>query len=162
MEHTLPANWIAWVYLAATVAAIVWLAWHYALAVESTKWTLVRGKIVKAWVEEKWGDGPNYSPRVEYIYKVNGLIYTSFTLRLTGDLWCRRRRARRIADYYDGRDPVNVWYDPNDPERATLKTGGAGWLLAGLIAVSILGPLLAFAVSEAGQRVLAQLRNNLE
>lgn len=162
MDLSLPANWMVWVYLIGTVAAILWLAWHYSLAVESARWPFVQGKIVKAWVEETWDDGPEYSPRVEYIYKVNGLIYTSFTLRLTGDMTCSKRRAQRIVDYYQFKDPVNVWYDPQQPTRATLKPGGAGWLLAGLIIVSILGPVMAFAASAAGRRFLSRIGINVE
>ncbi len=162
MEFSVPSNWMVWFYLIATAVAILWLSWQYALAVESTKWTQVQGKVIKAWVEETNDDGPNYSPRVEYIYKVNGLIYTSFTLRLTGNFTCGKRRAQRIADYYQYKDPVNVWYDPANPERAALKPGGAGRLLAGLIVVSILGPLLAFAASDAGQQFLAQLGIHFE
>lgn len=160
MDFTLPTNYEVWFYAIATLAAIVWLSWQYSLAVESSRWPCVQGKVIKAWVKETWGSEQNYSPQVEYIYKVDGVIYTSFTIRLTGDISCGKRRAERIAAWYDGRDPLSVWYDPSKPERATLKPGGAGWLMAGLLVVSILGPLLAFAATTAGRRFLSQMGIN--
>ena len=159
---SLPARWAVWFYLIGTAAAILWLAWKYALAVESTRWPWVQGKVIKAWVEETNDDGPQYSPRVKYIYKVDGITYDSYNLRITGDIACGKRRAQRIADYYENKGSVYVWYDPQKPARSTLKPGGAGWLMAGLIAVSILGPLLALASTEAGQQFLSRMGIHFE
>jgi hypothetical protein len=162
MSFAIPIDFRVLFYATITVAAIVWLAWHYSLAVESTHWPCVQGKIVKAWVKETWDDGRSYSPRVEYIYKVDGIVYTSFTLRLTGNISCGKRRAERIVSSYPGQSPVDVWYDPKKPTRATLKTGGAAWLLAALIAVGVLGPLLVFAATSEGRQLLSRYGINSE
>jgi hypothetical protein len=155
-------NAAVWFYLAITLVALVWLSWHYALAVASTRWPHVRGEVLRVWVERADDEYPYYSPRVEYAYKVDAILHTSSTIWLSGDKSMRRSRAERIAACYQAGDPVEVWYDPKKPVRATLKPGGAGWLLASIVAVSVVGPLLAVAFSDEGRRILAGIGIQVE
>ena len=48
------------------------------------------------------------------------------------------------------------------PTRGALEPGGAGWLLAGLLTVSAAGPLLAFALSNPGRRMLGEIGIRVE
>ena len=105
---------------------------------------------------------PYYSPRVECAYKVDAILHTSSTIWLSGYKSMRRGRAERIAACYQAGHPVEVWYDPKKPARPTLKPGGAGWLLAGLVAVSVVRPLLAAAFTEEGRRILAEIGIHVE
>ncbi len=150
-------NAAVWFYVLATLGAIVWLSWHYAMAVESTRWPRVEGKILSASVEKVDNEYPYYSPRVNYTYKVDGMLHSSTTIWLTGDNPMRRGRAEKIAASYQVGGPIDVWYDPKKPIRATLKPGGTGWLLAGIVVVSLAGPLLAWAFSENGRRIMAEI-----
>jgi uncharacterized protein involved in copper resistance len=155
-------NAAVWFYLATTLAALVWLSWHYALAVASTRWPHVQGEVLRVLVEKADSEYPYYSPRVEYAYKVDAILHTSSTVWLSGYKSMRRGRAERIAACYQAGHPVEVWYDPKKPARATLKPGGAGWLLAGLVAVSVVGPLLAAAFTNEGRRILAEIGIHVE
>ncbi|HKA01045.1 MAG TPA: DUF3592 domain-containing protein [Candidatus Solibacter sp.] len=155
-------NAAVWFYIVATLGALIWLSWHYALAVASTRWPRVTGKILRAWAERTDSEYAYYSPRVEYAYEVEGTLHRSTTVWLTGDKSMRRGRAERIAATYQAGDPVEVWYDPTKPARATLKPGGAGWLLATIVVVSVAGPLLALAFTETGRRVLGELGIQVE
>jgi Protein of unknown function (DUF3592) len=155
-------NAAVWFYIVVTVAAMVWLSWHYVLAVESTRWPRVRGKVVRSWVERVDFEYAYYSPCVEYTYEVAGVHHRSTTIWLTGFKSMRRRRAERIAATYVAGDPVDVWHDPNRPTRAALKPGGAGWLLAVLAAVSVVGPLLTLAFTDMGRRALADIGIRIE
>ena len=155
-------NAAVWFYLVATLGAIAWLSWHYALAVESTRWPHVQGKVLRAWVERTNDEYSNYSPRVNYTYKVDGMLHSSTTLWLTGDKSMRRGRAEGIAASYRAGDPVEVWYDPKKHTRATLKPGGAGWLMASLMVVSVAGPLLAWVFSEKGRRIMGEMGIHIE
>jgi hypothetical protein len=155
-------NAAVWFYLVVTLGAIVWLSWHYTLAVESTRWPQAQGRVLRAWVERADSEYSYYSPRVEYAYEVDGIVHRSATIWLTGDKSMRRGRAERIAASYQARDSVEVWYDPKKPTRATLKPGGGRWLLASLVAVSVAGPALALAFTEKGQRVLSEIGIHIE
>jgi hypothetical protein len=158
IQFAMPLNLAFWVCAIGTPVALVWLAWHYSLAVASTRWPHVQGRVVKSWVERKWSaDTPTHSPRVEYVYEVNGLRYSSRNMRIAGNISTWKRRAERIAAAYRVGDPVEVWYDPDKHTRATLKPGGAGWILVELIVVSVLGPVLAFVNTPAGRGFLRSL-----
>ena len=93
-----------WFYLVVTLGAIAWLSRHYTLAVESTRWPHVQGKVLRAWVEKADSEYSYYSPRVEYAYRVDGILHRSDTIWLTGDKSLRRGRAERIAASYQAGD----------------------------------------------------------
>src|SRR5215831_12643873 len=99
-------NAAVWFYIAATLVAIIWLSWHYALAVESTRWPRVQGKIRRSWVERVDSEYGYYSPCVEYTYEVNGVPNRSTTIWLTGSKSMRRFRAETIAGSYIVGDTV--------------------------------------------------------
>src|SRR6266702_843130 len=86
-------NAAVWFYLATTLVALVWLSWHYALAVTSTRWPHVRAEVRRVWVERADDEYSYYSPRVEYAYKVDAILHTSSTIWLSGDKSMRRSRA---------------------------------------------------------------------
>jgi len=155
-------NAAVWIYIVVTLAALVWLSWQYTLAVASTRWPRVKGKLLRAWVERTDSEYAYYSPRVSYEYEVGGIIHRSNALWLSGDKSMLRGRAEKFAARYTPGATVDVWYDPAKPIRATLKPGGAGWMLAGIIIVSVAGPLLALAFTDTGRRVLGELGIRVE
>ena len=147
-------NGAVWFYIAVTLAAIIWLGWQYVLASASKRWPRVEGPVIRAWVERVDDEYAYYSPRVEYQYTIDGDAHRSSRLWVTGDKSMRRGRAEAIASEYQAGDAVDVWYDPGKPSRATLRPGGAGRWLVMLVVVSVAGPMIAFAFSEQGRRVL--------
>jgi hypothetical protein len=148
-------NATVWICIGVTLFAIVRLGMRYTLAVASARWAPVPGRVVRSWVEVVHdAESTSYTPRVEYTYRVEGLIYGSTTMQLTGDARMYKRRATRVAAQYQPGEPVQVWHDPKRPERATLKTGGASGMLVGLVVVCVVGPALAVALSDGGRRVL--------
>ena len=78
-------NAAVWIYIVVTLAALVWLSWQYTLAVASTRWPRVKGKLLRAWVERTDSEYAYYSPRVSYEYEVGGIIHRSNALWLSGD-----------------------------------------------------------------------------
>ncbi len=155
-------NAALWFYLAVTVAAIIWLAWHYALAVESRRWPRTKAKVIRAWVERTDSEYAYYSPRVEYTFKVSGVPHRSTTIWLMGDKSMRKGRAELMASGYHPGDEVDVWYDPTKPERSTLMPGRARGVLAALIAVSVIGPLLAVAFTDRGRQFFEAIGIHIE
>jgi hypothetical protein len=142
-------NGAIWFYAIVTVAAIVALSWQLTLSLASAKWPRTEGKILASSVETIDGEYPSYVPRVEYEYVVDGRNYRSRKLRCSFWSSSFKSRARRIAAAYRPGDPVAVWYDPEKPSRAVLQTGGSVGLLAAILAVSVIGPGLAFLFRNA-------------
>ena len=138
-----------WIYAIVTVAAIVVLSWQLTISLASTKWPKAEGKILASSVEVVDGEYTTYEPKIEYQYVVEGRSYRSNQLR--SSFWSSsfKARARRIAEAYRPGDPVAVFYDPTKPSRAVLRPGGAAGLAVALIAVSLMGPGLAFLFRNA-------------
>jgi hypothetical protein len=138
-----------WFYAIVTVAAIVGLSWQITISLASAKWPRVEGKILASSVELVDGEYPSYTPKIEYQYVVDGRSYRSKKLRV--GFWSSsfQGRARRIAAAYRPGDGVTVFYDPAKPSRAVLQPGGAGGLAVALVAVSLIGPGLAFVFRNA-------------
>ena len=78
-------NAAVWFYIAVTLAGILWVGWRYVLASESRRWPRTKGKVVRAWAERTDSEYFYYSPRVEYVYKVNGTPYRSTTVWIAGE-----------------------------------------------------------------------------
>jgi hypothetical protein len=138
-----------WFYAIVTVAAIVVLSWDLTISLASTKWPRVEGKILASSVEVEGGEYPYYTAKIAYQYLVDGQTYRSDKVRCSFWSSSFKGRARRIADAYRPGDPVAVFYDPAKPSRAVLRPGGGGGLAVALIAVSLIGPGLAFLFRNA-------------
>lgn len=138
-----------WFYAIVTLAAIIGISWQLTVSMASTKWPRVEGKILASSVELVDGEYASYAPKIEYHYVVDGQIYRSNKLRVSFWSSSFKARARRIADAYRPGDPVAVFYDPAKPSRAVLQPGGAGGLAVALVAVSVIGPVLAFVFRNA-------------
>jgi len=97
--------------------------------------------------------GLMYHPRVEYTYTVDGHTYTSKQRTIGDDWWTSKWSASledaraQIQGYHAGH-PVTVYYNPEQPEQATLKPGetqgarstllvGAGICFIGMVAVTV-------------------------
>jgi hypothetical protein len=123
------------------------------LATESNGWPLTPGVVLTAEVvaEARRGGGA-YEPTVTYSYTVAGTPYVANVLRSGGfDFGSRANAEAKLAQYPVG-SRVDVRYDPDDPGRAVLETGGSGWwgfLAAGLFAAIGGGYLLIDLVRDA-------------
>jgi hypothetical protein len=138
-----------WFYAIVTVAAIIALSWQLTISLASTNWPKVEGKILASSVELVDSEYASYAPKIEYQYAVDGQTYRSDKLRCSFWSSTFKSRARRIAEAYRPGDAVTVFYDPAKPSRAVLQPGGATGLAVALIAVSVIGPRLAFLFRNA-------------
>lgn len=113
-------------------------------------WPTVPGVILSSRVEahmERDTDGYNtttYKPVVTYQYKVMGQEYTSSRIGFGSEAFSRKKCEEMIAGYPVGQ-PVNVHYDPDKPENATIETKAQGGTASLVVGILFLGAGLVMA-----------------
>jgi hypothetical protein len=110
-------------------------------------WPKTTGVITESSVQSEWvraGSGREYivSPKVVYEYQVEGRKYHCSNLAYIENNSANANSAQRKAEKYPVGQPVEVHYNPRNPEYAILKVGdptnGAlpfGMMIVGMIAV---------------------------
>ena len=109
---------------------------------EAPGWPVADGRVLSCHVEEQGPGQDDYTEklRFEYEFHVNGRRYTGRRVRAAqeldltigggpGSAWST---ARCDADRYRPGSPVCVRYDPRDPNRCCLRTGGLAGVMAKL------------------------------
>ena len=132
---------------------------------ESGTWPSIKGRITRSIIhseEVSFGDRDdstnNYTPDIdiEYEYEVNGESYTSQRIKIGGvssSTQSTRIKGANISvsnvgglreKYPTGRE-VDVYYNPNNPKKAVLETGGSQ-LVLGIVGLAtfILGIFVYF------------------
>ena len=132
------------------------LTWQLYYAMASQGWGRVEGTVRNSEVKETDSDGPSYEPRIDYEYVVGKTLYRAHRMSYGLSSAGSRRRARRVVDEYPLGKTVIVWYDPSQPSRATLKTGGERGVAVALLVVSLFAPAILFVTTDAGQRFLSE------
>lgn len=130
--------------------ALVWGGYTFRQARVSASWPTVEGTVIQsrlAYVtaaDRNTPDGQRARERdLVYRYVVDGQAYESRLISYSDDaplalLW-PRIHDERLLERYPRDAVVTVHYDPDDPARAVLETGGGGQalliLLGGLVAI---------------------------
>ncbi len=97
-------------------------------------WVATSARIVASNVNEFNGkSGRTYRPMVVFSYSVGPARYMSSRLAFHPLVTADRNEAARLAGKYPVGKPVQVLYDPTDPEQAVLEPGSNPWvpLIAG-------------------------------
>ncbi len=122
----------------------LFLAYARYSAGQDRRWERVTGKVLVSRVEFQWED---YQPIVEYVYCHNGIEYRGKKIRSHLVVYNFKGPAERLCARYPSGASVEVYIDPNNPERSVLEPGGDAWLLGVGVPVAllfiVLGALLA-------------------
>ncbi len=117
---------VAAAFLARKVAAM--RRWH------SAGGTVTRSGVKRTWW---WGVGTDgvgvrggFKPDVAYEYQVDGSAYRGSRIGYARLVTNLPSVAKKTADRYPIGRSVEVWYDPEKPERCTLDRGISPWLIA--------------------------------
>jgi hypothetical protein len=107
----------------------VWVVRDVLPGFTTRNWQKTNGTIVKTWLErtERARSGPYWLVRVQYSYRVGDGIFRSDRVGYNGgglggggdEDYYRREMLRR----YPANGPVDVYYNPADPQEACLETG---------------------------------------
>jgi hypothetical protein len=96
---------------------------EYFTSQKSENWPSVEGRITETEIK---GIGPSgeraYYPKVSYTYSVLGQAYTGDIRSGTREAYSSREEARLRMPYQPDA-PVKVYYNPENPAKATLEVG---------------------------------------
>ena len=112
----------------------------------SRSWLIANGAITRSEVvREQTRNGTIHAARIEYAYGVSGQDYRSDKLTIGGDFntSMSSRAQQRCARYPLG-DPIQVFYDPEDPSSSCLerRADTAPLLMwVGVIALAVSGAI---------------------
>lgn len=113
-------------------------------ALRSDTWSTVEGKIVSSSITKVKhpGETPAYYPDIQYVYQVEGKVYTGNRI-FWGEFGSGSpSSAQAVVNNYKVGMSVTVYYDPRNPANAILERG-ARWasfaLLFGGLLFSIVG-----------------------
>jgi len=110
--------------------------------IRSKNWPKVKGTIRRSEVDvfhtlDEEGASQDFSADIYYEYAVEGQSYGGTTVKLNyGEIKGRGDSSRAIDKYPQG-STVDVYYDPEDPNRAALEPG----IPLSTIVFLLLGPL---------------------
>ncbi len=126
-----------------TVTGIIATVWGWlilAKAKKSKQWPSIEGEIVKS----RRGLGRNDPlPDIEFRYTVQGRTYAK-TQEFSADLTPDEEFTDNFLKKYPVGTSVTVYYDPYDPEQATLEKGfiSGNWMVFALgVGVTLFGVL---------------------
>ena len=126
---------------------------HYKKSLARVDWPVAAGEIISSEVKASQSDNlSNYFPVIHYRYIVNMVEHESNVVRLSESVLVGtgRNLAQKRVDKYPAGQAVNVYYDPEQPEKSTLEPEmsysgfifygvlGSGFLAAGLLAAYIM------------------------
>jgi len=103
------------------------VGWAAARQTQATGFPTTSGRITQSSVESHRGGkgGTSYNAKIKYAYQVAGKNYVGDRYRF-GQVSSSDGNARRIVDSLPVGRTVDVFYSPNDPSIAVLKTGLEG------------------------------------
>jgi hypothetical protein len=97
----------------------------------SKTWPATKGTILESYLKHKTftlrligtgGTGRNYVPYIQYKYEVNGRVFQSDSINTAPGWWVPPGISHRLAKYPQDKT-VDVYYNPQSPEKAFLEPG---------------------------------------
>ena len=117
--------------LAGGIFLVVWGGNELKGAYKSRSWPSTQGEITSSYIQKQVNRKTNtnrtttsFSAKVHYRYLVGGTTYSGDRIRFGGTYsGGKRSLAKKVADSYPKGKKVTVYYDPENPKEAVLKTG---------------------------------------
>jgi hypothetical protein len=116
------------------VAGIIMLSRYFSVR-KRQAWPTTEGQVVSAEIAQ--GNQPGrrgktfeaYWAEVKFSYSVNGKDYQNDRIAADRILFRSGGPAKNIVQLYHPEQPVEVWYNPDDPQEGYLVPGGTvgGW-----------------------------------
>ena len=93
-------------------------SWRKAIA--SQEWSSSAGRVISSELHIAYGRRATYYPRAKYSYTVAGQNYTGERIAFAWRGVFDRQAAEKVVERYPPRQMVKVFYDPRQPDDATL------------------------------------------
>jgi hypothetical protein len=123
--------------------------YYVRLGQESNSWPTARGKVVRSFLHSHTSTSTNqngltststsYSPRIQYVYEKNGVMYRSEAMTIGGGglSFHSQTQAEFYLDNYPVGKEIDVYYNPNSPAMSVLIPGGIGYGIGFVVAGAI-------------------------
>jgi hypothetical protein len=146
-----------WIYIAASQRAAA-----------AEEWPGTRGRVVAARTEfrtstDSDGDrSDSYTPIVTFEYAVNGRTYRSTQLYLNeSPVFSDEGDARAFLHEYRPGTPLQIWYDPANPQEAAVIIEGPSWAVGILTVMGLIFAAVGwFFPKNKPMRPLPKMRFN--
>lgn len=127
-----------------TAGAIVW---KLIKGLKAKNWPTASGSVVDSQITMHYDDDGDrmYGTAITYRYAVDGLDYSGNKRTFVEYSSNNRNRAENIVAMYAPEMPVQVFYNPEDPEEAVLEPGTNGGMF-----LVLLVPLIFIGLGVAG------------
>lgn len=146
-------------FLFFTVGGLVAVYFGYQMyedSIASETWPVVSGTIISSGVVEIEDDeGTSYKPQVIYEYVANDSNIEGHRITFGQMSYSNYQYAQAIADQYPVGQPVEVHYDPDNPDKAVLEPGvqSSAWIIMGFgDFFALMGLILALVALIAGRK----------
>lgn len=124
-------------FTALGVFVFLWGILNLKLARASPGWPTVQGRVLTRDVKEmttrlRWSTRTTYMPMLTYAYEVSGHTYRSNVIQFGLTNVKTREEAEQILGSNTPGKPVQVYYDPENPQVAVLQHGNRrAWRMIG-------------------------------
>jgi Protein of unknown function (DUF3592) len=104
---------------------VIW-TWNVIRQIQAVDYPTVSGRVTQSDIEDQPGHrSTSYSPKIKYVYRVNGKQYTGDRYRY-GEMSRSYSSARRIVSEYPVGRQIDIHYAAADPADPVLLTGLEG------------------------------------
>lgn len=144
-----PYSIILGLFIAAGLLATLWGLRIIVMARKTLQWPSVEGTIEESKASSESTESNDLLPHIEYCYSVEQQTFREI-MKFSGDITPSQEFARSYVDKYPVGARVQVYYNPANPEMATLEPGlGKGdWLVLAIgLGMLILGIVLFFVAA---------------
>jgi len=137
--------------------------YQYSAARKARSWPSTQGEVIESRIEQRRSSGGSrhststtYAAVILYEYEVDGKTYSCdrVAFGLSSRVSQGKDDARAVADRYPKGKAVSVYYDPENPESATLEQKASGLApaatISGLVSVTV-GVLICFGGRRRSQ-----------
>lgn len=135
------SDWVPFLFLLAALALVAWQARSLMLAKASAEWRTTRGRVLSAYLDESNPDEDgevSHSAHVRYRYHVGRRHYISTRLSYRPTRYLGFSDAAELLDGIVENREVEVYYDPQHPQRAVLVPGSSTANLVHLIIAALI------------------------
>ena len=150
-------DWTFYFRAALIIAGAVLACWSYhqgMLLLRTSSWETAEGVILESRVESRTNRGTIYHPIIRYRYQAEGRAFEGNRIGFYDPSNGKVLKVAPIVKRYPRGSKIPVFYDPEEPEEATLELPGARLPLGLLLAAAA---LVALGLVKKAALLLARL-----
>ncbi|MEJ2180408.1 MAG: DUF3592 domain-containing protein [Gammaproteobacteria bacterium] len=141
-----PYSIILGLFVVAGLLATLWGLRVIVMARKTLQWPAVAGTVEESKISTESSEINDLLPHIKFCYSIEQQTFHQ-VMQFPGDITPSQEFSRSYVDKYPVGASVQVYYNPEDPEKATLEPGLAkgDWLILAIgLGMVVIGVLLFF------------------